>query len=134
MKLLHIALVGVALLATAVQSSAQDDRKLRKDPTYSTGNYKHANKAATARSWEKNTGVAVEQPAPTDANLANYKRQVPAQQPVGGVTVEHTPSTDVADRNYKMQRPSTVTNSSGTGIARKSRKNADTTSASGTGN
>lgn len=131
MKLLTIALVGAGILATACQSSAQDDRKLRNDPTYSTHNYKHANKAATARRWEDNAGVAVQQPQPGDANVANYKRQTPVQQPVGGVTVEHTPSTNVADRNYKMQRPNQTSNAAYYEVARKPSKQPDKTSASG---
>jgi hypothetical protein len=97
-------LTGLSLLAVAEQACSQDDKKLRNDPTYSTGNYKHPNKAAAARRWEQKTEVAVQQPTPGDARLADYKKQVPNQQPAGGVTVEHTPSTDVADRNYKIQR------------------------------
>lgn len=122
MKLVLITLLGVGLLAAAGTASAQEDRKLRNDHTYSTHNYKHPNKAAAARRWEQNTGVAVQQPNPGDATLANYKRQVPVQQPVGGITVEHTPSTDVADRNYKIQRPSQTTQPYNANVASK-RKN-----------
>ncbi len=103
MKSSIFTLMVLCLLALATNSMAQD--KKRNDHTYSTANYKHANKAATARQWEANKGVAVQQPQPGDANVANYKRQTPVQQPAGGVTVDHTPSTDVAERNYKMQRP-----------------------------
>lgn len=131
MNVFTIILVGVGLLSFSCQSFAQDDRKLRKDPTYSTSNYKHPNKAAAARRWEANSGVAVQQPAPGDANVANYKRQAPTRQPVGGITVDHTPSTDVADRNYKMQRPMPSTSPSNTGVARKSTNRPDKTSASG---
>lgn len=97
-------LAGLSLLAIAEQAPAQDEKKLRNDPTYSTANYKHANKAATARRWERKAEVAVQQPTATDTRLADYKKQVPNQEPAGGITVEHTPSTDVADRNYKIQR------------------------------
>lgn len=131
MKLFTIALATAGLMAFACQSSAQDDSKLRRDPTYSTNNYKHPNKAATARRWEANTGVTVQSPAPGDANLANYKRQVPSQEPAGGITVEHTPSTDVADRNYKMQRPMQSSGSSNSGVARKPQNRPDKTSATG---
>ena len=118
MKTISTYLLMVAWLALADQACGQDDRrKLRNDPTYSTHNYKHANKAAAARKWEGNSGVAVEQPAPGQANLANYKRQAPNQVPVGGVTVSHTPSTDVADRNYKRQRPGQSTGLPGSGVA-----------------
>ncbi|MFD2574128.1 hypothetical protein ACFSUS_26060 [Spirosoma soli] len=116
-------LAGIGLLAFAGQAYAQDERnaedsKLRNDPTYSTHNYKHPNKAATARRWEDKTGVAVGRPSSNVDRLANYKRQVPNQQPAGGITVNHTPSTDVADRNYKIQRPS-LTPASDVNVVRK---------------
>lgn len=105
MKTIQTYLIALVFLAVASQVSGQDNRsKLRKDPTYSTHNYKHPNKAAAARQWEAPAGVAVQQPQSGNTNLANYKRQVPNQAPVGGVTVDHTPSTEVADRNYKIQR------------------------------
>ncbi|QJW90093.1 hypothetical protein HNV11_12265 [Spirosoma taeanense] len=103
MKTVLSLLTGLCLLALSGQ--AQDDRKLRNDPTYSTHNYKHPNKAAAARRWEASEGVSVRQPAPGDARLADYKKQVPFQQPSGGVTVDHTPVQDVTVRNYKIQRP-----------------------------
>ncbi|GAB3643477.1 hypothetical protein [Spirosoma arcticum] len=116
----------VGWLVLAGQACGQDDRnKSRNDPTYSTHNYKHANKAAAARKWQGNSGVVVKQPTSGETDLANYKRQVPNQAPVGGVTVGHTPSTDVADRNYKMQRPIQSTTSSGTGVASRKRNRVD---------
>lgn len=126
MKTISTYFLMICWLVLAEQACGQDDRnKLRNDPTYSTHNYKHANKAAAARKWEDNPGVVVKQPASGETNLANYKRQVPNQVPVGGITVGHTPSTDVADRNYKMQRPSQSTSSSGTGVASKRRNRVD---------
>lgn len=126
MKTIGTYFLMVCWLVLAEQACGQDERsKLRNDPTYSTHNYKHANKAAVARKWEANSGVVVKQPTSGETNLANYKRQVPNQAPVGGVTVGHTPSTDVADRNYKMQRPSQSTTSSGTGVASKKRNRVD---------
>ena len=71
---------------------------------YSTHNYKHPGMAADAHRWENKKGLAVKAPQPGDAQLANYKNQVPTAQPVGGITVAHTPSTNLADRNYKIQR------------------------------
>lgn len=137
MKTILSLLTGLSLLGLTPQASAQDDRLLRNDPTYSTHNYKHANKAAIARQWEANPGVPVRQPTPMDADLANYKRQTPAQPPVGGITVNHTPSMDMASRNYKMQRPnlSTSANSSSpssrTEVAGKRRNSPEKTSATG---
>ena len=134
MKTATLILTALSLLALTEQACSQDkpdasQTKLRKDPTYSTHNYKHANKAAAARRWEAGSGVAVQPPAPGNAGLANYKRQAPGQPPVGGITVGHTPSTDVADRNYKMQRPNL--SPAPEGVARKRGKRPDTTNAAG---
>lgn len=113
MKRMFLLLTGLGLLTLISQAQAQDrttdSRRFRNDPTYSTGNYKHANKAAAARQWEAKSGVPVQQPNPGDAILANYKQQIPVAQPVGGVTVDHTPSEELANRNYKMQVPAPAT-------------------------
>ncbi|GAB3545413.1 hypothetical protein [Spirosoma fluminis] len=110
MKIHVIVVAGLSLLTMAGSAFAQDtpnpeETKLRNDPTYSTSNYKHPNKAATARRWQGSSGVTVGRPVPSTEPLANYKRQVPGQPTGNGIVVNHTPSTDVADRNYKMQRP-----------------------------
>ena len=124
--------MALGWLALAEQACGQVDRgKLRHDPTYSTHNYKHANKAATARQWEANSGVAVQPPKPGETNLANYKRQVPNQAPVAGITVSHTPSTNVADRNYKMQRPNQATGAVRSGVAARRRTWADSLTITG---
>lgn len=104
--------------------------KLRNDPTYSTHNYKHANKAATAQQWELNRGVVVKAPVTGGAGVANYKHQAPNQAPAGGITIYHIPSTDIADRNYKIQRPSHSTGL-GSGVADKKKNRADSTTTSG---
>lgn len=77
--------------------------KLRSDPTYSTHNYKHPNKAATARKWSTKSGVPVKHPA-NAGRVANYKQPVPGQATTGGIISLHTPSTALANRNYKDQR------------------------------
>ncbi|GAB3494429.1 hypothetical protein GCM10027341_10580 [Spirosoma knui] len=100
--LLVLAFVSLSVLT----ASAQDDQKLRNDRTYSTHNYKHPNKAATARQWENQKGVAVRAPGYSQGQVANYKRQVPNAVPTGGIEVNHTPEQDVTLRNYKMQRVS----------------------------
>lgn len=114
--------------ACSQNDQGRQSEKPLNNPMYSTSNYKHPNMAAAASRWEKKQGVAVKQPAPSDAQLANYKTQLPTAQPVGGVTVEHTPSMNLADRNYKIQRinePSTATDASGGYYVRTKRKNAD---------
>lgn len=128
MKTIGFYWIALGWLALAEQACGQGDaNKLRNDPTYSTHNYKHANKAATARKWETGSGVAVESPGTGGTNLANYKRQVPGQSPAGGVTVPHTPLTDVATRNYKMQRPTQSTGSVGAGVARRKKRTENNT-------
>ncbi|CCH52595.1 hypothetical protein BN8_01607 [Fibrisoma limi BUZ 3] len=95
----------IALISLTVSTAlAQDDRKLRSDGTYSVHNYKHPNKAATARKWSSQVSVPVSTPATVAGPVANYKQSVPGQVPAGGVTVPHTPLEDVALRNYKIQR------------------------------
>ncbi|HEX9957047.1 MAG TPA: hypothetical protein VGA96_07320, partial [Fibrella sp.] len=73
MKSITTLLIGICLLAYSVRAKAQDEDKLRKDPTYSTHNYKHPNKAAVARRWEAKEGVPVYKPLPQDIRLSNYK-------------------------------------------------------------
>lgn len=95
-----LALSGLSILTV----SAQDDGKLRKDVTYSTHNYKHPNKAATARKWEAKQGIEVTAPSLTPGPLTSYKQPIPNSVPVGGMVVPHTPDMDVTKRNYKIQR------------------------------
>lgn len=83
---------------------AQEQTALRNDPTYSTHNYKHPNKAAMAQKWGAKKGVAVPVVGYTAGQLANYKQQRPSSVPVGGLSIPYTPSTSLADRNYKIQR------------------------------
>ncbi|WP_460950820.1 hypothetical protein [Spirosoma daeguense] len=99
---------GIAALFTLsiLTATAQDDTKLRRDVTYSTHNYKQPNKAATARNWADQKGVAVNAPTLNQGPAISYKHQAPGTTPVGGVVTPHTPETDVAARNYKIQRVS----------------------------
>lgn len=108
MKSLTFLLAGAFMVAMAGHTYAQNVGRPKplNNPMYSTNNYKHPNMAAAARRSESRSGIAVQQPAPTDARLANYKNQMPNRQPAGGVTVDHTPSSSLADRNYKIQRVS----------------------------
>lgn len=124
MKSITIMLLGLGLLACNAPTKAQDEQKLRKDPTYSTHNYKHPNKAAAAQRWENRARVSVQPPLPQDARLANYKNQLPGQPPVGGITVSHTPNENLANRNYKMQRPAGSIDQDST-LARKRSKKRD---------
>lgn len=98
-------LVTAALsVLTILNTSAQDDAKVRRDVTYSSHNYKQPNKVAVARQWETKKGVLVNTPTPSKGPAVSYKNQVPGRKPVGGVVMTHTPVLDVAVRNYKIQR------------------------------
>lgn len=97
-------LITALTLLTTLTASAQDDRKLRQDATYSTHNYKHPNKAAAAQKWSAQAGTPVTAPASVTGRVANYKQPVPGQVPTGGLVLPHTPLEDVAERNYKIQR------------------------------
>lgn len=87
-----------------LMASAQDDRKQQNDHTYSTHNYKHANKAAAARQWENKSGIQIPAPGFSNGMVANYKHQLPTAVQPGRLVVPHTPEMDVAVRNYKIQR------------------------------
>ncbi len=127
MKSITTLLIGLGLLAHSVPIKAQNEDKLRKDPTYSTHNYKHPNKAATARAWENKEGVPVWLPSQQDSRLSNYKNQLPGQPPVGGVVVPHTPNENLANRNYKMQKPSVSASQDSTLARKRAKKRNDST-------
>ena len=115
-------LLTVAIATLGAQ--AQDDAKLRRDPGYSTQNYKHANKAAAARRWEGKSGVSVQAPTPQTAQAANYKNSVPGQAPAGGVTVPHRRNEALANRNYKMQQPAVQSAENGSMARKRAKKTA----------
>ncbi|MFD1140317.1 hypothetical protein ACFQ4C_04325 [Larkinella insperata] len=92
--------LGLLAIALAIPALAQD--KLKNDPTYSTSNYKHPNKAAAARQWEPEKGIEFKRRKARPQNIASYREQ----QRRGGIgdpaiAVPATPS--VANRNYKQQ-------------------------------
>lgn len=95
------------LLIATTFAVAQDNA--RYDATYSTRNYKHANKAAEARRWEQKAGTPVNAPTLQDNAVANYKQPKPGVAPVGGVSVPTNGPASVASRNYKAQHNYTTT-------------------------
>ena len=102
-------LIGIAFgLLTALTVSGQDQSALRNDPTYSTHNYKHPNKAAAAAKWANKPGIEVTAPGYDPQRVANYKQPKSGTSPAVGIAVPHTPSTSLADRNYKIQRVGTA--------------------------
>lgn len=132
MKATHTWLLGLALVAISNWSCAQDKPSWANDPTYSTSNYKHPNKARAARQASTKETVSVTAPTVGDAKLANYKQQRPNQAPAGGITVDHTPSASLADRNYKIQVPVREEAVPASAISRRAGAKKDT--ASGVGN
>ncbi len=96
---------GIAFsLLTALTVSGQDQAALRNDPTYSTHNYKHPNKAAAAATWANKEGIRVAAPGYNPQRVANYKQPKSGASPAVGIAVPHTPSASLAERNYKIQR------------------------------
>lgn len=114
-------LTAAALLLAGSLALAQN-AKVQNDHTYSTHNYKHANKAAEARRWEQKGTTTVTPPAALPA-VANYKRSVPGQQPAGGVTISTNGPASVASRNYKAGNSQTQS-SADTRSANKKRNRA----------
>ncbi|MRS62077.1 hypothetical protein [Larkinella terrae] len=100
MKTIMKTCLGLLAIALAIPASAQN--KLKNDPTYSTANYKHPNKATAARQWEPEAGIEFRKRKRQPMNIATYREQ----QRRGGlgdpaITIPATPS--MANRNYKQQ-------------------------------
>ncbi|MFC5407969.1 hypothetical protein ACFPMF_01520 [Larkinella bovis] len=101
MKSITKTCLGLLAVAMAIPATAQE--KLKSDPTYSTANYKHPNKAAAARQWEPENGIEFRRRKQKPQNIASYREQ----QRRGGIgdpaiTVPATPAS-LASRNYKQQ-------------------------------
>ena len=106
-------IITAILAATVGMAGAQDKPKL--DHGYSTGNYKHANKAAVARQQERGTELIQRDGSVKEniglASTGNYKAQrpystagklnVPAAPVTGYVTTDRSQS----PRNYKTGVP-----------------------------
>lgn len=105
MKTLITLLIATTAATLSSCVYAQNEPIWRNDPTYSTHNYKHANKVAAVKRRALEPGVVVSFPQPGANRVANYKMPQPGQMPAGGVVLPHTPSSDLANRNYKMPRP-----------------------------
>ncbi len=94
-------LTGLAISAFIGYAIFEQPNKHRHDPTYSTHNYKHPNKAAQARRWEQSPALTVQAGDPRQA--ANYKQQRAGAAPQGGIVVPDQPAATIADRHYKTQ-------------------------------
>lgn len=100
MKTITLTCLGLLAIAFAIPAMAQN--KVKNDPTYSTANYKHPNKAAVARQMEPEEGIEFRRRKRKPQNLATYREE----QRRGGIAdpaiaIPVTPS--LANRNYKQQ-------------------------------
>jgi len=102
----------IVALAVGITAQAQTSPKLKNDPGYSPNNYKHANKAAEARTWEENQNLTVTVPTLETARIprdaGNYKRPgVNRNQETGIVRVrarevDQQTNPSLSERNYKV--------------------------------
>lgn len=99
---------GLSVAFTTV-TFAQQDEKLKSDPTYSTRNYKHPNKAAAAKAWESE--ITLGRRERRQVRMGDYKRT--ANTEAGSSRLVFTPrrnrSTNpevLSGYNYKNPRPS----------------------------
>lgn len=100
----------VALVA-GIAAQAQSDTKLKRDPGYSPNNYKHANKAAEASTWEENQNLTVAVPTLATARIprdaGNYKRPGGRRNQETGIVrvrareVDRETNPSLSERNYK---------------------------------
>ena len=97
--------LGAVFLSTAF---AQQETKLQNDPTYSTRNYKHPNKAAAAKAWESE--ITLGRQERRQVRMGDYKRSANTEQ--GSTRLTFTPRRNrntnpemVAGYNYKNPRP-----------------------------
>ncbi|KAA9347869.1 hypothetical protein [Larkinella humicola] len=100
MKTIWKTCLGLLAIALAMPATSQD--KVKRDPTYSTANYKHPNKAKAAREWEPESGITFRIRKRQPQNIASYREQ----QRRGGlgdpaIAIPAKPS--MANRNYKQQ-------------------------------
>jgi len=100
---------GLILLVLMEPAFSQDHSVAYNDPTYSTHNYKQANKAALAQQQEHNSGVGVQAVSTKDIQLSDYKPQMHQSLTDGGITVNYKSMVKAADWNYKTQHANTGT-------------------------
>ncbi|MGA0558339.1 hypothetical protein ACO2Q8_16890 [Larkinella sp. VNQ87] len=104
MKTILKTFLGLAAIALAVTAVAQDKPdKLKRDPTYSTSNYKHPNKAAAARQWEPEAGIEFrKRKRRQPMNIATYREQQ-RRGGIGDPAIAIPAAPSMANRNYKQQ-------------------------------
>ncbi|GAB3270558.1 hypothetical protein GCM10027347_41320 [Larkinella harenae] len=100
MKKIMLTFVGLLAIAIAIPVLAQN--KLKSDPTYSTANYKHPNKAAAARQWEPESKIEFRRRKRQPENIATYREQQ-RRGGIGDPAIAVPANPSVANRNYKQQ-------------------------------
>ncbi|QIP14093.1 hypothetical protein G8759_16445 [Spirosoma aureum] len=103
MKTVGITLWGVFGLLWVSPAFSQNRAELYNDLTYSTRNYKQANKAIEAQRVEATIGANVPAASSTDRILADYKPQIHANYASGSITVDYKSEGNTGDWNYKTQ-------------------------------
>lgn len=102
----------ILALALGIAAQAQTPSKLKNDPGYSPDNYKHANKAAEARTWDENQNLTVTVPTLETARISrdagNYKRPGTRRNQETGIVrmrareVDREANPSLSERNYKV--------------------------------
>ncbi|QHV94653.1 hypothetical protein [Spirosoma endbachense] len=104
MKTVGITLWGVFGLLLVAPAFSQNRAEVYNDPTYSTHNYKHPNKAIEAQRVEASIGTNVPAATSTDRILADYKPQIHSNYASGSITVDYKSPRNTGDWNYKTQQ------------------------------
>ena len=102
MKTVWKTCLGLLAIALAIPATSQDNDKLKRDPTYSTGNYKHSNKAKAAREWEPESGITFRIRKRQPQNIASYREQQ-RRGGIGDPAIAIPAKPSMANRNYKHQ-------------------------------
>lgn len=100
-----------AVVTTASLAQTEPEAKLRNDPTYSIRNYKHPNKATTARGWESEIVLGRQARERRQVRMGDYKRtaNVEPGRSTWVIAPRRNRATNpelVSGYNYKNPRPS----------------------------
>jgi hypothetical protein len=104
MKTVVTTLWGVFGLLLVAPAFSQNRAGLYNDLTYSTHNYKQANKAIEAQRVEATISTNVPAASSADRILADYKPQIHSNYASGSITVDYKSPGNTGDWNYKTQQ------------------------------
>ena len=100
MKTILKTCLGLLAIAMAIPAASQD--KLKKEPKYSTANYKHPNNAIADREWEPESGITFRIRKRLPQNIASYREQQ-RRGGIGDPAIAIPAKPSMANRNYKQQ-------------------------------